>query len=294
MEEHDFVASNPTITRGDDGNWYNDKGKRVCASPLRNKPGKLCTCPVIFVHNGRCRLHGGMSPKGIAHPNYRDRGTSKYLPHLPQRLRHSYKTALAASDLSVYPEIALLEVRLTDLLRQVDAGESDTLWQDLQTVAQEALDACEANDWTVASEKITLLTDLVQRSAEDHRVWEQILKLSMDKAKLSATQHRMDVDAKQMIPVDKVLLVLAAVAAEVREQVVRNVSDPRIQRTILIGVSNVVARHLGRDDSSEGGAPAGGLMEAAERRRLAAEAEEAQKLLEQQPDPPEDETKTVH
>ena len=46
----------------------------LCGAKLRNKE---TYCQKHGMANGRCRLHGGLSPKGSDHWNYQGRGCTK-------------------------------------------------------------------------------------------------------------------------------------------------------------------------------------------------------------------------
>lgn len=59
--------------------------------------------------NGRCRIHGGKSPSGIAHPNFK---TGRYSKDIPTRLSKGYQEALSDPDLLQLND----EIRLTDSL----------------------------------------------------------------------------------------------------------------------------------------------------------------------------------
>jgi len=48
--------------------------KLICAAKLR---GKNAYCQKHGMINGRCRLHGGLSPKGADHYNYQGKGCTK-------------------------------------------------------------------------------------------------------------------------------------------------------------------------------------------------------------------------
>lgn len=58
---------------------------KTCGAKLRNKE-EYCRNKAIMV-NGRCRNHGGLTPKGIASPNYKH---GRYSRHLPNHLRDQY------------------------------------------------------------------------------------------------------------------------------------------------------------------------------------------------------------
>src|SRR3712207_2291629 len=75
----------------------------------------------------RCRMHGGKQPVGIAR-----HGTThgKYSAHLPTRMLATYEQAKADPELlALRDEIALADSRLTELLAQVDTGESGATWK---------------------------------------------------------------------------------------------------------------------------------------------------------------------
>src|SRR5262249_46273923 len=63
--------------------------------------------------NGRCRVHGGETPAGVASPHYRNGRRSKYLRDLPRDLRAGYKAALAGPEqTALVDELAVLEARI--------------------------------------------------------------------------------------------------------------------------------------------------------------------------------------
>src|SRR5262245_13255246 len=55
-------------------------GRRLCGAKCRGKD-KRCRQPAL--QNGRCRLHGGLTPGGMASPHYRHGMRSKYLRDFP-------------------------------------------------------------------------------------------------------------------------------------------------------------------------------------------------------------------
>lgn len=52
-------------------------GKKRCGAKLRKKPGKRCQSDKLMP-NGRCRLHGGKTPSGLASPNWKHGLKSKH------------------------------------------------------------------------------------------------------------------------------------------------------------------------------------------------------------------------
>lgn len=75
------------------------------------------------MENGRCRIHGGATPSGIALPQFR---TGRYSKALPGGLRERYEQALGDEELlSLRDEVALLDARIAETL---DGLPSDDKW----------------------------------------------------------------------------------------------------------------------------------------------------------------------
>jgi hypothetical protein len=154
-----------------------------------------------------CRLHGGLTPGGIASPHFKNRGRSKYLP---ARMLASYNEALAVKSLSLRQDVAVIEARIVDLLTRVDAGESGQLWQDLRKLATDMLTAREQQDYARVAVLLTDLVQQVEKGAADHQLWEEIITLTLKKSKVVATEHKMMVDGQQLIRLDQVLWLVTA------------------------------------------------------------------------------------
>ncbi len=91
-----------------------------CGAKLRKKN---TTCKRVAMMNGRCRIHGGLSPKGAASPHTI---TGKYSKYLPQSLGKSYEASLKDPDLlKLHNDIALVDARVIDLLTQLKDGQEN-------------------------------------------------------------------------------------------------------------------------------------------------------------------------
>ena len=83
---------------------------RLCGAKTRS--GSACQNRPM--PNGRCRMHGGKSLGGIASPNFKHGGYSKFLP---VRLGDNYQEAMADPELlALRDDIALLDARVHDLM----------------------------------------------------------------------------------------------------------------------------------------------------------------------------------
>jgi hypothetical protein len=108
---------------------------RLCGAKTRS--GGTCKKFTMSNGTGRCRLHGGLSPAGVASPHFKHGRRSKYLKHLPAHLRDNFKRALADPELlSLREEAALLTTRIMDLMDK-EAPPSQETWSELRELVQE-------------------------------------------------------------------------------------------------------------------------------------------------------------
>ena len=86
------------------------------------KRGKDETCRAPAMANGRCRIHGGLQPQGIARPGFK---TGRYSKYLPARLAGRYEEAASDPELlALKDDIALLDTRIAQTVSALDTGES--------------------------------------------------------------------------------------------------------------------------------------------------------------------------
>jgi hypothetical protein len=161
-----------------------------------------------------CFMHGSRSLRGIASPTFKHGGYSKFLP---TRMLPSYRKAVQDQSLSLFTEVALFQVRIDDLLQRVDTGECGQLWADLRKVSRQVLVARQQKDNEQVGLLLTQLFDLIEKGEADYRVWNEVIALSMKKAKVIATEHQMQVDGQQLIRLDQVLWLVAALTDAVRK-----------------------------------------------------------------------------
>src|SRR2546427_7021535 len=89
------------------------------------KDGRPCRQPAM---RGKtvCKMHGGLSKRGMANGNYKH---GKYSRVLPVRLQQSYEEATHNPQLlSVRHDLAACESLLQDAFRRLDTGESGAIW----------------------------------------------------------------------------------------------------------------------------------------------------------------------
>ncbi len=127
----------------------------ACGSRKASKPG-LCESPFRY-SNGRCKKHGGSTPKGAAHPNFKDGRRSKYAS-MPQHLRERYEKALGDPELTHHRgQIAMVDAALDDFFAEYDAGASPELWKQVKAEYRKVKVANNAGDRHKAREHFEAL-----------------------------------------------------------------------------------------------------------------------------------------
>ena len=166
------------------------------------QPYKLCgarkrdgqPCRAAAMKNGKCRLHGGATPGGVASPHFRHGRRSRYLKLLSGDLRAGFRAALSDKQLlSLREEVALLTARTMQLLGR------------LRT----------------------------QEGAEYEATWAELRTCIRDKGKVAAAEWKRLVDLKSVLTAEQAMTLVGQVVAAVRESVTDRATLQRIQARLL-------------------------------------------------------------
>lgn len=188
--------------------------KLRCGARARTtgKPCKNWAMP-----NGRCRMHGGKSPGGIASPSFKHGRYSKYLPG---RFIERYAEAAQDKDLlSLRDDIALMDVRLVDLLLQLHTGESGQLWQEVIEAKRRLDHAILISDADAVRGALASLDKLLESGVNDHAAWREIVDLLERKRRLSDSEHRRQIQNGELVPIEDVFAFADALILAVKRHV---------------------------------------------------------------------------
>lgn len=198
------------------------------------RSGERCKAHAI---TGRkvCRIHGGRSPVGPASPTY---ASGRYSKYLPERMLARYHEAESdAALLEMRADVALIDGRLSDVLKRVDTGESSHIWKALRATFQELQDAKNAGDTREEARLFGALYGLIVRGQQDWAAWEDVRGLLRDRKSLVESERKRLVEAQQMIAVDQAMSLLALLVDAVRE-----VADDRVLRAVTDEYARITGR----------------------------------------------------
>jgi hypothetical protein len=211
-------------------------------NPLSNSPapkpprgGKVCgaqkkgggTCQARPCANGRCRVHGGLTPAGIASPHYKHGRHSKYLKYLPTELKKAFKNALADPELTrLGDELALLTARASQLLERLAQTESPP-WGKAVEALNDTKVARSEEDWERAFGALEqVIRTGADAAASQELTWAELQQVIQEKTRVAAVEHKCEVDDQVLVRIDYATMLLRALLDCVYE-VLNDLTIPR-------------------------------------------------------------------
>lgn len=186
-----------------------------------------------------CRVHGGLTPSGLASPHYTH---GRYSKALPARLAARYDEATTdPALLELRADVALLDARLADVLGRVDTGESGALWTTLQNHRRDVLAAKRAGDSVAQAVALNALLETVGQGHADYRAWAEIGALLEQRRKLVESERKRLVEMQQTLTVEKAMLLIGAIGGIIKA----HVDDRAILAKISADISALVAAEPG-------------------------------------------------
>ena len=184
-------------------------------------------------------MHGGKSLSGLASPRL---SSGRYSRVLPRRLLSTFHQSLRdPALLELRQEIAVVQARALDLIKRVDSGESGHLWKLLQQTWAEVEAAQRRGDTGAQDAALLELGLLIRRGAADYEAWEDACKQIDRKRCLVESERRRLVELHQMIRVDELLTLMAALT----ESIKRHVSDRATLGAISADFSKLLEQNTG-------------------------------------------------
>ena len=218
-------------------------GSHLCGAKTRSG-GK---CKLAPMPNGRCRMHGGMTPLGPAHGAYKH---GRYSKLLPARLAARYEEALADDTLlELRSDVALLDVRISEALQRANAGEGGQLWPQLKDALRNFLKGLTKRDSEGMRAPLQAMEHLIERGAEETALWDEIVRLLEQRRKLVESERKRLVEMQQIITTEQAMTLLAVILDTIR----RHVADRKALGAIGADLARLVASTAGDATQRSGG-----------------------------------------
>lgn len=228
------------IVEGDYGlkYFYTEDGKAICGA--KNKRLMPCMKSPVQGRN-RCRLHGGTSPRGIAHPRFKSGGFSR---DVPSRLAQRYENAVADPKLlELRADIAVVEARIGDLLSRVDSGESGAMWRSIKTLYNDMRAAAQASDQQKFAALLNELGRVINKGQNDYVAWDEVLKTITSRRRLVESERKRLVEMKQMMTAEQAMGMLGFVVNVIKKRVYEIVPG-EVGQKLLATISADISRYV--------------------------------------------------
>jgi hypothetical protein len=209
--------------------------KAECGAKTRN--GGTCRLPPVAGRT-RCRLHGGASPAGIAHPSFRNGKYSRYLKDLPRDLRKGYRAALGDPEIAALgSELALLEVRISGLLRKLSATEAPPWSAAVESLGDLAAAVAEG-DVEAAREALARHAKVVRTGADaaasQAATWKSLMEAMAQKTKTAQAEARRLHDDAAFVRVDQAMALVQSMLVAARDVIHDHAVLAQLQQRLLV------------------------------------------------------------
>lgn len=184
-------------------------GERCGAKTRGGSPCKNAAMP-----NGRCRMHGGKSLRGVAHPNF---SHGRYSRDILAGMVDGYLESLRDSKLLMLnDEIALSVTYLKQTLRD---GESLVRWHDVVGAWKEHQEALAAGEARAVTRSIENMDEIVHRGLHDYSHQAEVMQRLEAKRKLVEAEHKHRVDGRMALTHEQALAQVAALVDILRKRI---------------------------------------------------------------------------
>lgn len=150
--------------------------------------GKPCGWGTDHPGTGRCKFHGGANPVGLAANRFKDGSTSKYIP--PLRMRERYAKLRGGPLNEMDDELALLELRISQVVESLGERDSSEIWKQLASVWRELKEANRLQDEEGQRRAFLQIETLIQNGSSASLKWNELTKLFDAKRKIVSDNRR--------------------------------------------------------------------------------------------------------
>jgi hypothetical protein len=164
-----------------------------------------------------CYYHGGRTPRGFALPQTK---TGRWSKDLPTRLAAHYDASLTDEELlCLRDDISLLDARMHDILTSLGDGDTRKLWEDLHQAWDAYEYAAFEKDTDKAKKALTDIGRIIKRGHAIYASWSEVYGVTDQRRKLVESERKRLVELQAVITVERLMLLITAIAGVVREHV---------------------------------------------------------------------------
>lgn len=161
-------------------------------------------------------------------------------------LENSYQNALQDRYLlHLRDEIAILDARLKDLLKQAKEGVNSEAWKKFVTQYRILKNALKKNDFKALNAILEVMDEAMEEGRRENDLWIDIQSAMEQRRRLVETEQKYLAQSNQMIPIESAIALLSAVISSMRNSLKKYVANHEIEQTIVIDAQREYERLIG-------------------------------------------------
>lgn len=191
----------------------NTPARAICGAKTRSG-GECQNAPM---ENGRCRMHGGLTPAGIASPHGKHLRYSKYMSG--ELGKRAQEVANDSELLEMGAERRVLHARLTQLIENAeDLIQSEAWGTRVQRLFEQYRRAHREGKLDVKFARERELFDELEAGPKEYEVWGEVRATIEEIRRLNESEIKRLEKANRMVPADEVYAWLRQIGAALRDE----------------------------------------------------------------------------
>jgi len=187
--------------------------------------------------NGKCRLHGGKTPKGIASANFKDGKHSKYA-YLPETLNYRAESLLTDTLKNLDESIQIQKSLETTYLEKLGTNESTAAWTKLSKAVHNYDEAeysakNDSEKHLLQAQAFGMIRFIVKEGLSESFLHSDIARIHESQRKLTETLSKCRKEQQEIYTVEELNQILGIFLEIVR----RNITDISILSNIQTEIS---------------------------------------------------------
>lgn len=197
------------VIRDESGRFYHN-GQPVCGARYSDTelPYGVSYCDRKPQYGRvRCKKHDRATPDPIQ--SLTSAKKDLIATALPARLKDRYEQSLNDPDILEQTEsLALLRVRIADLLGRVDTGESGKAWTEALKAFQEFQVALQSQDVAGTNRAIARMEQILKRGGQDTWAWQEVYQVMELQRKIKSDENNLLVRKGAMITIEEQMSII--------------------------------------------------------------------------------------
>ena len=202
----------------------------------KKRTNEQCKAPAIH-GTTKCRVHGGMSLRGVAAKNYKTGKHSRWDKILPAKLTESFNAHVNDPQLrSLRNEIAINKARQDELLSELGEHVTGGTWANLVRLRADFYRAQADKDIAALTEATTEIMRLIDSGSGMADKWRELMGVQEHIRKLTETEWKSIQAAGRVLTMEQAVQLFAAM----RASIIKSVPDPRHQQAAIDAMRELV------------------------------------------------------